>query len=142
MAQVLLDMHQANEARRLLLYWLRTMPRHSERWRLLAIAHQQCNRPMLARRALQRALRLDPDNIEAIGSSVFGGKVKIPDPGPGPFLLSIFRSGYTNAGQQVSSSGSIQFPFNHNVGGKFLFAEKARDISPLDLGTGHDHLQK
>lgn len=66
MAQVLLDMRQANEARRQLLRWLRAAPRHSERWRLLAIAHQQRNRPALARRALQRALRLDPENIEAL----------------------------------------------------------------------------
>ena len=66
MAQVLLDMRQADEARRLLLRWLRAAPRHSERWRLLAIAHQQRGRPALARRALQRALRLDPDNIEAL----------------------------------------------------------------------------
>ena len=66
MAQVLLDMRQADEARRLLLRWLRAAPLHSERWRLLAIAHQQRGRPALARRALQRTLRLDPDNIEAL----------------------------------------------------------------------------
>ncbi len=66
MAQVLLDMRQADEARRLLLRWLRAAPRHSERWRLLAVAHQQRQRPALARRALYRALRLNPNNIEAM----------------------------------------------------------------------------
>lgn len=66
MVQVLLDMRQADEARRLLLRWLRADSHHSERWRLLAVAHQQRGRLVLARRTLCRALRLDPNNIEAM----------------------------------------------------------------------------
>lgn len=66
MAQVLLDMGRADEARRLLLDLLRTTRQHSERWRLLAVAHQQRQFPALARRAILRSLRCDPGNIESM----------------------------------------------------------------------------
>lgn len=66
MVQVLLDMNLADEARQLLLYLLRTTPEHSERWRLLAVAHQQRGFPALARRAILRSMRFDSGNIESM----------------------------------------------------------------------------
>lgn len=65
LAQVLMDMQQYDEARRLLLAQLRMAPAQSELWRLLAVAQGLRGRPRPARRALARALRLDPANVEA-----------------------------------------------------------------------------
>lgn len=66
MAQVLLDMERTDEARRLLLYLLRATRQHSERWRLLAVAHQQRGFPGPARKAVLLSLRFDPENIESM----------------------------------------------------------------------------
>ena len=66
MAQVLLDLGEIDQARRLLLRQLRATPAHAEHWRLLALIQRQRGRPALARCALQRALRHDPSHTEAM----------------------------------------------------------------------------
>lgn len=66
MIQVLLEMQQATDARRLLVPRLRVDCRHSDYWRLLAIVHNQRGCGIPARKALARSLRLNPDNVEAL----------------------------------------------------------------------------
>ncbi|RYE98748.1 MAG: tetratricopeptide repeat protein, partial [Methanobacteriota archaeon] len=64
--QVLLDQHETEEARRLLLRRLRRGPRSADLWRLLAAVQARRGRPAIAARSLRRALEQDPGNIDAL----------------------------------------------------------------------------
>ncbi|RYF37047.1 MAG: tetratricopeptide repeat protein, partial [Comamonadaceae bacterium] len=66
LAQVLLDQHEIEAARVLLLRRLRRGPRSADLWRLLAVAQSRRGRPAIAARSLRRALAQDPENIEAL----------------------------------------------------------------------------
>ena len=65
-AQVLLDLGRTREARIQLHACLQRDPADSELWRLLAVALRQHSRHLVAMRWLAHALRLAPDNIEAL----------------------------------------------------------------------------
>ncbi len=65
LAQILLDLQETDEARRLLHRRLRVRPDSADLWRLLAVGQLRKQRPQAAARALRKALSLEPGSVEA-----------------------------------------------------------------------------